>query len=58
MKKKMSHLVGEGCRTGGQEHVSKITELIWQDRFYEKTPCLLDCVYDQLLFLRRLWMLL
>lgn len=38
--KKISHLVGEGCRMGDQEHVNEVTELIWKDRFYEKTPCL------------------
>lgn len=34
--KKMSHLVEEGYRLGGQEHVNEVTELIWKDRFYEK----------------------
>lgn len=29
----MSQLVGEGCKMGGQEHVSEVAELIWKDRF-------------------------
>lgn len=51
--KKNESLVGEGCRMECQEHVSEGAELIRKDRFYGKTPCLLDiCVYCQLLFLR------